>query len=137
AQLPEHLRKLAVAGLDDADAFVERDAAEALGRHPQAENVGPLLALRQRVPADDTHLLHVVRMALRDQLQVAAVWGHLPVDIWSEKDRRAIADVAAGASTAEAARYLFSYLQQFKEGEDNLLRYVHHIARFGVPATVT
>jgi putative heme-binding domain-containing protein len=136
-ELPENLRKLAVTALEDGDAFVRRDAAEALGRHPQAENVAPLLALRHRAPADDTHLLHVVRMALRDQLQVAAVWPKLKIDSWSENDRRAIADAAAGAGTAEAAGYLLSYLQHFADSPDNLLRYVHHVARFGRSSTVT
>ena len=53
---------------------MQRAAADALGRHPDPENIRPLLDLRQQVPADDTHLLHVVRMALRDQLRAAAHW---------------------------------------------------------------
>src|SRR5262249_35551478 len=65
------LAALAVAGLKDADANVQRAAADALGRHPAKENFGPLLDLRRSVPTEDTHLLHVVRMALRDQLRPA------------------------------------------------------------------
>jgi len=130
-QLPEHLRSLAVAGLRDTDPFVGRAAADALGRHPQAENVGPLLALRHTVAADDTHLLHVVRMALRDQLEPAEVWRQLPMSSWTEKDKRAIADVAAGAATPEAAGYLLVHVQHYPESNENLLRYVHHVARYG------
>src|SRR5206468_4055559 len=61
--LPEPLRLLALAGLGDPDAFVRRAAADALGRHPLPANIRPLLELRQSVPGDDTHLLHVARMA--------------------------------------------------------------------------
>ena len=52
-----------LARLKDGDPFVRRAAAEALGRHPAPENIQPLLALRQSTPADDTHLVHVARMA--------------------------------------------------------------------------
>ncbi len=71
ANLSPALFKSARAHLKDADANVQRAAADALGRHPAAENIRPLLDLCHQVPAGDTHLLHVVRMALRDQLQGA------------------------------------------------------------------
>ena len=45
-----------LAGLKDSDAFVQRAAADALGTHPSVQNMDPLLALRHRVPPDDTHL---------------------------------------------------------------------------------
>jgi putative heme-binding domain-containing protein len=125
------LRALALAGLKDADANVRRAAADALGRHPAPENVRPLLDLRHAVPADDTHLLHVVRMALRDQLRPASTWAKLPVDSWDERDRRAVADVALGVPGAEAAAYLLRHVERFPEGRDALARYAHHIARYG------
>jgi putative heme-binding domain-containing protein len=131
--LPKALRDLALAGLKDKDAFVQRCAAEALGSHPAAENVRPLLDLRHHAPAADTHLLHAVRMTLRDQLRPAANWkkGQLASD-WSAKDMRAVADVCPGTPTAEAAAFLFRYLQSggLKQG-GNIYRYVHHIARYG------
>ena len=76
--------RLALAGLKDADPNVQRAAADALGRHPATENLRPLLDLRHAVPAEDTHLLHVVRMALRDQLLEAAVWQSIPLKDWTE-----------------------------------------------------
>src|ERR1043166_918373 len=63
-------RELALAGLRDADPYLQRAAAAAVGRHPEAAQIRPLLDLRARVPAADAQLLHVVRMALRDQLAV-------------------------------------------------------------------
>jgi glucose/arabinose dehydrogenase len=59
--------QLALTGLADKDANVRRAAADALGLHPAPNNIAPLLKLRHGVPADDTHLLHVLRLALRDQ----------------------------------------------------------------------
>jgi putative heme-binding domain-containing protein len=130
---PPALRELALAGLKDRDPNVQRAAAEALGSHPAAANVRPLLDLRHTVPAADTHLLHVVRMALRDQLVPASTWLELRPASWSEKDARAVADVCPGVHTPQAAAYLLGHhLQEYEETGDTLYRYVHHIARYGV-----
>ena len=50
-----------------------------------ADNLRPLLTARAKVPADDTHLLHVIRMALRDQVLLAENWKDLPKP-WSEAE---------------------------------------------------
>lgn len=135
---------LALVGLKDADAHVQRAAADALSRHPDAEkNLRPLLDLRHAVPKDDTHLLHVVRMALRDQLRPADSWkvcshterGNKDGESWSERDARAIADVALGVPSAESAAYLMSHLRKYAGRGDMLTRSVQHIARYGKEAT--
>jgi putative heme-binding domain-containing protein len=128
---------LARTALKDADANVRRAAADALGLHPDADNFRPLLDLRHAVAADDTHLLHVVRMALRDQLRPAAAYDHLPRDGWTERDARAIADVSLGVPSPAAAAYLLHHLEKYREGDDRLLDYVHHVARFGDKTTTT
>jgi putative heme-binding domain-containing protein len=124
--------KLMLAGLKDADANVQRAAADALGRHPAAENLRPLLDLRHAAPSADTHLFHVVRMALRDQLLEASMWARLPLDPWSERDGRAIADVALAVPRPEAAAYLLKNVKKHERREP-LLDAVHHIARYGTP----
>ncbi len=130
-RLTESQRKRAVAALGDKDAHVRRAAADALGRHPDSENVRPLLDLRRSVPAGDTHLLHVVRMALRDQLRPAETWSKLAGQEWSEVDARALADVAPGVPSAEAAAYLLAHLRRYPETGERLAAYVHHVARRG------
>ncbi len=130
ANLSPALFQAARERLKDADANVQRAAADALGRHPAAENVRPLLDLRHQVPAGDTHLLHVVRMALRDQLRVPAHWAKLPTEGWRERDTRAIADVALGVPSAEAAAYLLRQLQT-QPGSGDVAATVHHVARHG------
>jgi putative heme-binding domain-containing protein len=127
--LPELLLHLAWTGLRDSDAFAQRAAADALGRHPAPENMRPLLDLRHAVPAEDAQLLHTVRMALRDQLRAASSWAALPTKPWSDADARAIADVCPGVPSAEAATYLLRHIRNLTEPPDVLARYVHHIAR--------
>ncbi len=121
-------RQLVLNALKDDDAFARRAAADALGRHPAADNIRPLLDLRAKVPADDTHLLHVVRLALRDQLRPAENWKQLALA--NEADARAIADIAPGVKSAEAAVFLIAHIQKVPEGGDRLIHYVHHAARF-------
>src|SRR5262249_3714168 len=96
------LRDLVLKALNDADAFVQRAAADALGQHPAPGNLSPLLELRHKVPEDDTHLAHVVRMALRNHLRRPEIVAQLPADL-SERDSRALADVAPGVSSEQAA----------------------------------
>jgi putative heme-binding domain-containing protein len=136
-ELSPALRGLAVAGLKDADAFVQRAAADALGRHPEAANIRPLLDRRHVVPAEDTHLLHVVRMALRDQFYPPETWKHVDLISWDERDARAVADVVLGLPTAEGAQFLLDHLRRHPNDRTRLTDYVHHIARYGDRTVVT
>jgi len=129
-ELSPEQRQRATEGLKDSDAFVQRAAADALGRNPAAASIRPLLDLRHAVPAADTHLLHVVRMALRDQLRAGDRWQKLPQPL-SDADARAIADVATGVPSAESAAYLVHHVQNREEPLSRLTRYVHHGARYG------
>jgi putative heme-binding domain-containing protein len=127
------LMDMARTGLSDANPFVQRAAADALGRHPATANVRPLLDLRHAVPAEDNQLVHTVRMALRDQLRTAAAWAALPLKPWTEADARAVADVCTGVPSAEAAAYLLAHIRKLPEPPDVLVRYVHHTARYQKP----
>jgi putative heme-binding domain-containing protein len=135
-ELTEGFQKLAFDGLHDKDAFVRRAAAEVLGAHPSIDHVHALLALRQNTASDDTHLIHVARMALRDQLKTNGIWSKVEAINLTELDRRDIADVATGVHDAGAAAFLLSHLTKRDEPQDRLLRFAHHIARYGVPAAM-
>ncbi len=129
--LPSPLWDLAVAGLKDDDPFVRRAAAQALGRHPSPENLRPLLDIRHAADPDDTHLVHVIRMALRDQLRPGDSWPNLGDTAFSEADLHAVADVALGVQDVASARFLLAYLRRFEGSTRNSQRDVYHIARFG------
>jgi putative heme-binding domain-containing protein len=124
-------RGLVLAGLKDRDPNVQRAAADALGRHPEADNLRPLLDLRHAVPKEDTHLLHVVRMALRDQLRDKTTWAKLPLEPWAERDELAVADVSLGVPSPEAADFLLRYLEHRPKGFEDIANPVHHVARYG------
>src|SRR5262249_9525273 len=117
------------AGLKDPDAHVRRAAADGLGRHPESANVGPLLELRRAAAPEDTHLIHVVRMSLRDNLALTGVLTKLPP--LTDRDRDTVADVALGIRTGDAAAFLAARLPSMPANGDDLSRVTQHIGRYG------
>ncbi len=103
-------RKLAFDGLGDQDALVQRCAAEALANHADYENIRPLLDLVQRAPQSDTHLLYVVRKALRDQLVPEANFRRLTSARLTPAELAIIADLALSVNTEAAAMFLIQQL---------------------------
>ncbi len=107
-------RRLALAGLRDADGFAARAAADALGRHPSPAQIRPLLDALNTVSNDDNHLRHVLRMALRDHLAATIdLSADLP-PIKSEREHHEILNVATTLSTPTAGKY---FLDQLKNPE--------------------
>ncbi len=76
---------------------VQRVVVDVMAAHPHADFVKPLLALIPKIPADDNHLRHAARIALRNALE-------LPGGVQSPKltekpeDIATMLDVAAGLS---------------------------------------
>ena len=118
-------------GLEDEDGFVARVAADGLARHPALAQILPLLALRERASAEDTHLVYQVRKALRDQLLLPGGFEFLRGQKLTEANVRAVADVALALPGAGAARFFADLLAKSagkgKPNED----WVRQIARFG------
>jgi putative heme-binding domain-containing protein len=135
--LAEADRALADAALRDPSPHVRRAAVEVLGRHPAWSGVRPLLALRRAVPADDTHLLHTVRVGLRDHLRDRAIFDRVRSGEWDDADSRAIADAASGIPNADAARLLLAHLARTSEPRDQMIHYLRHIARHAPSAELT
>ncbi len=75
-------------------------------------------------------------MALRDQLKTADVWPRLETLGLTERDRRDLADVATGVGTPAAAAFLLVQISKRKENQENLSRYVHHVARHGAKGAI-
>jgi putative heme-binding domain-containing protein len=134
--LSRPLTELTLSQLSDSDPFVRRAAAEVLGAHPSAANIKPLLSLRQSTSAEDTHLIHVARIALRDQLKNPEIWARIDDSGLTKRDRRDIADVATGVPDSQAAAFLLAQLHRHHEDQGTLLRFAHHIARYGAPTSV-
>ena len=128
AQWNDGQRDLTLAGLKDPDPMTRRIAAEALARHPQLENVRPLLELRERQD-NDPDLLYGIRIALRDQLQKEGVCPQLARLNLSAEDRADLADVAVGTTGPEAAGFLLHYVRSTSLPRETLVNYLRTIVR--------
>lgn len=116
--------------LADQDPFVRRAAVEALAQHPAIDNVAPLVALWKETPAADSQLVHLARIALRDQLETTGVLPQLQsqTDMKSDTARR-LAEVCLGAKTADSALFVLAWLVAQDANPPRLADSIHHVAR--------
>ncbi|HTI49460.1 MAG TPA: HEAT repeat domain-containing protein [Planctomycetaceae bacterium] len=106
------LRQLLFGLLQDSDPFVRRAAADVLGQHPARENIEPLLALWQSAPADDTHLVHMTRISLRDTLASLGDLQGVTQDFSMRTEAyRRIAEIVLGVNQPSAGPFLLEYLK--------------------------
>lgn len=133
SRLSPELLSLAREKLSDGDAFVQRAAARVLMRHPAVENVPALIRLRGEAPPEDTHLRHVIRMSLRDQLRQEKILQAASERSWISAEMGALAEVLVGVDLPLASRLLLRYLSLHPDGPtEALARYARHAAR-GLP----
>jgi putative heme-binding domain-containing protein len=121
---------VAMDGLKDPDALVQRCAAEALGDSNSAGPIRPLLDLLERVPAEDTHLRYVVRKSIRDKLTHDEAFSDIAGEKWSDADLRALADVAVAVKSEHAGSFLNRQLARLDFDRASLTPVLQHIARY-------
>lgn len=130
----ETLQGCALAGLKDFDPFVRRAAAEALSVHPDASHLRPLLDAWHRTPADDVHLLHMLKIALRNNCEPADALATFAKTDLSAADQDVLAGICLGLKTEQSAAYLVDYLTGRSVEAVLAVPYLRHAARH-LPST--
>lgn len=115
-----------VAALASDDPWERRRAAAALVESPASEAIAPLLGALAETPAEDTHLRHALRVAMKASLSQPGAFTAV-----GEKGRTEIATVALAVATSEAADWLLGYSSDSPLAEDFAERRRRHIARHG------
>ena len=129
-QNADKLRATLVRFLEDNDPFVQRAAADGLGQHPDEVNIAPLLRLWESSDPADTHLVHTVRIALRDSLQSQASLETLTERVSrDEATWRKLADVAVGVPTAAGGDFLARFLAGSAAQPGRAAEFLAHVAR--------
>ncbi len=127
---PSAVLKTASSGLSDPDALVRRTAAEVMSAWPLIENVTPLLDALAKADPADTHLVYVLRKALRDQLVDDAVFTEIEsLDLISE-ELRTIAEVAVAVNSGQAGAFLIRNHEHFVDDPEFSSRALQHAARY-------
>jgi putative heme-binding domain-containing protein len=101
-------------GLGDQDGICARVAAEALGTHPSSDNFRPLYERLRSAAADDDHLRHSLRIALRDQLRQPDVAGKISLDDFDAAGLSAILDVMLAVPGEQTALLRLTLFERAK-----------------------
>ena len=131
----ESIRSLATRFLTDEDPHVRRAAADALGRHPHLDNIHPLRELLTATAPTDTHLVHTIRIALRNQLQQDAISLTLATDENGRRDAT-LAELCLAVRSEPATRLISQHLRAVPNSQLDLKAALQHIARHGAPDTL-
>ena len=124
-----NLRGALLLHLGDDDALVKRCAAEALAEWPATSNLPALLEALAETKAKDTHLVYVLRKAIRDTLKVPGAFDELAqVD---EARRSLVTDILPAIPNAAAARYILSELPRLGGDAAQIEALLQHAARYG------
>ncbi len=123
------IAELVRAKLVDPDPFVQRAAVEAIGRHPDAENLQPLVRLWSTTPSEDKQLIHATRIAIRDQLQPATAVDHITKVKLDRDELAKVVDIALAVPSESAAWFTFDYIRQHEVAPATVERCLQHVAR--------
>lgn len=120
------------AAQNDPDGLVRRCAVEALGAHPKIENLPLLLAIRDQVPREDTHLLYVVRKAIRDHLNREDIFAAVNTKTdFSKAQEQALTEVVIAVRSPQAATFLLNRLHTLSAtSSPTLAEALQHAARY-------
>jgi putative heme-binding domain-containing protein len=124
-------RRILFTNLKDGDALVRRCAADALGRNPSAENVPPLIDAIRAAPQADTHLVHTLRMALRDNLRDEPTLTKASGESLSKDELALVTSVLPAIPTPAAAAMLLKQLDAGGVAPPAIPDAVKHVCRFG------
>jgi len=123
-ELSEMLRE----GGTPAKAAGIRTAVERVIGEPNKEFLPALLAIAERAPADDTHMIHAARIALRNCLQApSGLESAIQLKDLSDKAQTLLVGVIVALPDARAAKYLAG---RFAGGDRNA-DYCGTIGRYG------
>lgn len=114
----------------DADPFVRRAAAEALGRHPDSANLQTLVHLWKSTATEDVQLIQAARIALRNQLRPASAVEQIAQVKLSKEELARVAEIALAVPSEAAAWFTFDYLRQHEVPQPVAEHSLSHVARY-------
>lgn len=117
------------AALKDEDAISARVAAEALGTHPSSENFRPLFDRLNATPAEDDHLRHSLRIALRDQLRNADVASEVSLEGFDAAGLSAILEIMLAVPGEQTALLRFTLFEKVDVAPEVLAKQLPSLAK--------
>ena len=133
-------QQLALEALKDKDPHVQRAAADAVALHPSVDHVLPLASILHQTSLQDalqvkgsrgadTHLLHTLRIALRNQMREVGAFEKInSTKLESPVIVSALPQIALSVQSEDAAEYLLDKLGRLG-GEMEDEKVISHIVR--------
>ncbi|MEQ9407311.1 MAG: FG-GAP-like repeat-containing protein [Fuerstiella sp.] len=136
APTPAGCTELLQQGFRDEAALVRRAAVHAAARHTDSTLIRPLIRLYHATPADDVHLRHSVRMALRDHLLNPASFQQMEA-VLQPADVPLVAGICLALDSPAAGEFLVRHIQQLSTAApERFADYVRFAVRHVSPETV-
>ncbi|GBD35845.1 hypothetical protein HRbin36_00960 [bacterium HR36] len=114
-----------------ASPMVRRAAAETASLHPDLALTNALLQALQATPPDDGQLRHMLRIALRNRLQLPASLRTLADTAWSREQLHWLADVAPGLKQEVGVAWVVCILEQPELEMAASVALLRQLAQFG------
>jgi putative heme-binding domain-containing protein len=116
---------------EDKNAHVVHAGVDALARHADRLNVEPLLDVWKKTPTKDTHLIHAIRIALRNNLRDLNATESIAQSLGdSEEVVARLTDVCLGIPQSDAAGFLVKCIGAGKYEKSREAELFHHAARY-------
>lgn len=129
AKLDDKTQQLVIKGLTDSDPTVRRCASDAAGRHPAEAFVRPLLSARAEAQPADTHLVHALRIAIRDQFAAPGILTATLKQPLSKAELLTCLDCALGAQNADAGAFAARAAAEMDLPPDLAVRALKHAVK--------
>ncbi|MEM7396803.1 MAG: hypothetical protein AAF492_31120, partial [Verrucomicrobiota bacterium] len=92
--------------MQDADARVRRAAADAMSRHVAGRNAKPLVKAWEEADLKDTHLIHTVKLALRELFRNEKAVDEIAEQSFSPGEKKKLVEIAVMVSNQASKRFL-------------------------------
>jgi putative membrane-bound dehydrogenase-like protein len=122
-----------VAALNDQDPFVQRTAAEILGRFPRAENLALLMDLYNKTNAEDTHLKYTALLGVRNTIRDQSVMWRIPGMKWTDEQAALMTRAMLDIPSAAAASFVLDYTLTHDLASKDLVKNLEYMGRHVSP----
>jgi hypothetical protein len=122
-----------VKALNDQDPFVQRTAAEILGRFPRAENLALLMDLYNKTNAEDTHLKYTALLGVRNTIRDQSVMWRIPGMKWTDEQAALMTRAMLDIPSAAAASFVLDYTLTHDLASKDLVKNLEYMGRHVSP----
>ena len=118
------------------ESLIRRASAGVTQFHPTKEYVLPLIDAIRRTPPEDTQLLQVLKMSLRENLKEVRDLSELQPMLRSKEAEEIVASVCLGIHDELAGHYLIHFVETRGVAPEVLLPYLEHSAANAPPNAI-